>query len=157
MITRRRYSVAVRIAAGIAANAALSSLLNPATSRRSIVLRCVDVTLASAAATEVGLVRAATIGTTTSIAGQPHDGDDAVANGLVGSVFSVQPLYAATPGYARRGGMPATIGSALRPLGKFDTDKPFLLRPGQELVLRNVGAGVAGALDVTWEWEEVGA
>lgn len=132
--------------------------------RESISIRQIVAVTRSAVATEVGLVRSATIGTATAaavatgIAHRPPRQID--ANGRVEYGWSTAPTVVATGpnDYLRREMIPGATGTRVV-LVSFDETlvSPITVEPtgstGMGLMLRNVGSGVGGDLDLHITWE----
>lgn len=144
-----RYSASINRAGPVNSGAAYAEMLAGAT--KSISVRSVSVTAASATGGEVALVRASSIGTGTSIAtGLAHRSGSPVTAARLQSAWSSAPT-GAVPVF-RSELLPSATGGQ-RELWHED-DGPLVLEPGTSLLLINQASGIHGGglrINVTWE------
>lgn len=142
-------------ASGVAAGAAFCGLLNPAAAGKPR-LRLVELTFTTNAATlsQVGLVRALTLGTPSlTLAGQPTDDlDTTVPVGGIVTGWSAQPTIAGTPAYLRQFVAAAVAGAGIP--WSWPGDRPLVVSPGGGLLLWNFGGSAGSALSGYAVWEE---
>lgn len=120
-------------------------------------IRLAEFGLTTNAATlsQVGLVRALTIGTPSGIPapGQPDDDlDTTVPVGKLVNGWSIAPTIAGTPYYLRQLVAAAQQGSGI--VWTWPSDRPIVISPGDGLLLWNFGSGNSSALTVYAAWEE---
>lgn len=142
------YRVAIRTAA-TGAGAAIADLRTAAGDRAFI--REIGAFVVTATASSVGIIRPATLGTTsTTTVPQAGDPADPAATALLGSVWSAAPTIS-TNVYHRRILLPATIGAGvIWTFGPRDLVVPV----SSSLLLWNFGAGANAALDLYIDFEE---
>jgi phage tail sheath gpL-like len=146
-MSKSLYSVALRIT-GPSAGAAYLSLV--AASTKSVIVREIGVVTVAATATNVGIIRAATVGTaSTSTAGQPHRTTADAATASVKSAWSSAPTIAGSPVYLRKAPLPATTGASVTWDGL-----DFVLEPSTGLLIWNYGGSAAADADIHIVWEE---
>ncbi len=141
------YSASV-VTPAAAAGAAYCALRAAAGDRARI--RQIDIYTNAATSSSVGLVRSATVGTSsTSALGQAWDASDTAAVTSVDTAWSVAPTVS-TNVFLKRYVAPATAGS-----GVIWTFPSGLVVPvSGSLLLWNYGASAGSALSVTFTWEE---
>jgi hypothetical protein len=138
------YTVSVRTPAA-AANAPYCDLRTVASDR--VRVREIGISVATAVASSVGLIRPNAVGTATSpVALQPQDPNDPAATATVGIAWSPAPTLAATPIYLRRTVIPATIGSAF--IWPWYPAQELIVPVNSSLLLWNFGAAAGAPLDV---------
>lgn len=145
-------------AAGVVAQLGMTSVTLPT---RAMGLVGLTVTLASAVATELGLVYAATDGTPTAPGTRAgvkvnagNGGPGGAVDGALYSAWSAAPTYTANTQF-RWGLMPNVIGSKIE--WTWPEDDPLLLSSvlvPPSLLLVNLGGGATGSLRISTRWLE---
>lgn len=120
-------------------------------------LRLLELGLTTNAATlsQVGLVRAISLGTPSGVPapGQVDDDlDNQVAVGKMVNGWSIAPTIAGTPYYLRQIVAAAQQGSGI--VWTWPADRPLVVSPGAGLILWNFGSGNTSALTVYAAWGE---
>ena len=141
---------------GAAAGAAFCMLQNTgATGKGRMRLRELGLTTNAGTLSSVGLIRAATVGTTS---GSPTPGqvtDDLDTTTPLGQIvigWSVAPTIAGTPLYLRQFVAAAVQGSGI--VWTWPIEAPLVVSPTAGLLLWNFGGGAGSALSVYARWEE---
>ena len=136
-----------------------SHLWNPHTTKR---LRVTEIHLANttAVATNVGILRTSTIGTTpttalaTAVIAQAHNKDIAAASGAQtnGGTYATAPVCDTNTAFLERAIIPATIGAGI--FFTFPVDEAIEIPPGQGLALCAATAVATAATITTFVWRE---
>lgn len=138
-------------ASGVASGDVCWDLLNANTWR--IGLTRLEIILAAATASFLGLGKPATVGTQTSpFLGisvgllSPNTSGDAA---LIGTSWSAQPTWAGVQ-FIRRTSLAAAVGASV--LWTWPEDNPLVILPGESVALRNAGGGAMAAASVNARW-----
>jgi hypothetical protein len=143
------YTCAVRTPAA-AAGATYCDLRTTSTDRARI--REIGVSSSAATLSSLGLIRSATIGTTsTTTIGQAQEPGEAAGTVLIGTAWSSAPTIS-TNVYLRRFAIPATAGAGV--IWTWPYDAPLVVPVSASILLWNFGAAAGAACDVYWVWEE---
>ena len=146
---------------GAGAGTAFAMLQNTgAVGKPKMRLLELGITTNAATLSQIGLIRAATVGTPsgTALVGQPDDDSDTTAPvGQVVTSWSAQPTIAGTPVYLNELVAAAVQGSGT--IWTFPSDRPIVVSPAATgvtggLLLWNFGAGAASALSCYAVWGE---
>lgn len=139
---------------GAGAGAAYAQIIAPSSPNGSVIsIASITASLDAATATSIGLIRDATLGTSsTTNAGQPENYETATgfstAGGLV-TAWSAAPTIAGSPIYLSKVTLPATAGSSVT--WEWPQESPLLVGSGAttSILLWNFGGAGGSALSLT--------
>lgn len=165
-VTSVEFSVVVpAVLAGEPIVAVLPNPVASASPRVQMGIVSLRVQLTTAVASTFGLVRPATPGTPTTVAGKVVSSINGPYTpiGKYASAWTAAPTYDATPYYFRRVLLPGlAVGEAFE--WTWPEDNPYTLAMKESaaaadldgIILRNLGAGATGDMIVSGRWLEYG-